>query len=46
MSRPRKIHPPLPFTFNEVLKAVAAGRGVKKKGKTKHKPAKGTKKVI
>jgi hypothetical protein len=30
MSRPQKIHAPLPFTFNEVLMAVASGSGVSK----------------
>jgi hypothetical protein len=29
MSRPQKIHPPLPFSFNQVLSAVAAGKGIK-----------------
>jgi hypothetical protein len=28
MSRPQKMHAPLPFTFKEVLIAVAAGNGV------------------
>jgi hypothetical protein len=30
MSRPQKIHPPLPFTFNQVLTAVGAGKGIVK----------------
>jgi len=34
MSRPQKIHPPLPFSFNEVLKTVGEGKGMKK-GKPK-----------
>jgi hypothetical protein len=28
MSRPQKIHPPLPFSFNEVLTSIALGNGV------------------
>jgi hypothetical protein len=27
MSRPQKIHPPLPFSFNQVLAAVGRGEG-------------------
>lgn len=30
MSRPQKIHAPLNFSFNQVLKAVGAGKGVEK----------------
>jgi len=28
MSRPQKMHAPLPFTFKEVLVSVASGNGV------------------
>ena len=28
MSRPQKMHAPLPFSFGQVLVAVAAGNGV------------------
>jgi hypothetical protein len=30
MSRPQKLHPPLPFTFNQVLAEVGRGNGVSK----------------
>jgi hypothetical protein len=29
MSRPQKIHPPLPFSFNQVLATVGSGAGTK-----------------
>jgi hypothetical protein len=34
MSRPQKMHAPLPFTFKEVLIAVASGSGVEKPSQT------------
>jgi hypothetical protein len=30
MSRPQKMHAPLPFTLKEVLTAIASGHGVEK----------------
>jgi hypothetical protein len=39
MSRPQKMHAPLPFTFKEVLTAIASGHGVVEKPTAK-KPRK------
>jgi hypothetical protein len=30
MSRPQKMHQPLPFSFNQILSAIGAGNGVEK----------------
>jgi hypothetical protein len=34
MSRPQKMHAPLPFTFKEVLIAIASGSGIGKPSST------------